>query len=486
MQVRRKQVIVKEPAPAAPQVRRALRPPAPEKAPAPPAAAAPDDSRPMPYDWVLLVGLAVIVAIIDPIVIDLQHHMEVSLVILAAGVGLLWWGLTRERRAAVWTGAAILWAGIIAGIATQIAPLGVAAGTVWAPRGALLVAALLGWLLVRELPRALWRGVLALAVPTLAVLAWLWWTAPAFARAAQVYWLATDSRGNVYASDDTDGVVWRFDSSGHVLGKLWPRWAKPPGTPGPGYGPAGISSTLLEPFARRTAVPIGPIVRHFSFCGIAIGPDDGLYTVDLDTLQILHFDRDGQLRHSWPLPAGYVPAQGCIAADSRHLYLADLRSSIHVYDFTGHEQTQWPVTQTPHGLAPTPDGRLLVLHERSISFLQPPTGQVVREWTLPPSSGVLLAAYQTVTVRHNGEVLITDYNANMIVRYAADGTPLPAWGGPGTQPGQFAAPAGITEGPQGQIYAADSTNHAIQRFQGDGQVDLVWSASADDPIEAGE
>ncbi|HET7080237.1 MAG TPA: hypothetical protein VFM49_22615, partial [Chloroflexia bacterium] len=84
MQVRRKQVIVKEPAPAAPQVRRALRPPAPEKAPAPPppAAAAPDDSRPMPYDWVLLVGLAAIVAIIDPIVIDLQHHMEVSLVIL--------------------------------------------------------------------------------------------------------------------------------------------------------------------------------------------------------------------------------------------------------------------------------------------------------------------------------------------------------------------------------------------------------------------
>jgi sugar lactone lactonase YvrE len=452
----------------------------------PPAPTAPDEWRPIPFAGVLRAGLAAIVAVIDPIVINLQHHIELSLLILAAGGGLLWWGLRLERRVAVWGGAAILWAGVIAGIATQIAPLGVAAGTIWAPRGALLVAALLGWLVVRELPRAIWHGVLALAVPTLAVLAWLWWTAPAFARAAEIYWLAADSHGNIYASDDTDGVVWRFDSTGHVLGKLWPHWAKPPGTPGPGYQPAGISATVLEPFARRTAVPVGPIVRHFSFCGITIGPEDGLYMVDLDTLQILHFDRDGQLRDSWPLPAGYVPAQGCIAADAQHLYLADLRSIIHVYDFTGREQTQWPVPQTPHGLATTPDGRLLVLHERSVSFLQPPTGQVVHEWTLPPSSGVLLAAYQTVTVRHNGEVLITDYNANMIVRYAADGTPLPAWGGPGTQPGQFAAPAGITEDPQGRVYAADSTHHVIQRFQGDGQVDVVWSASADDPIEAGE
>lgn len=440
----------------------------------------------MPYDWVLLGGLAAIVAVIDPIVINLQHHIELSLLILAGGVGLLGWGLTRGRRVAVWAGAAVLWAGVIAGIATQIAPLGVAPGTIWAPRGALLVAALLGWLLVRELPRAIWRGVLALAVPTMIVLAWLWWTAPAFANAAQIYWLAADSRGNIYASDDTDGVVWRFDSAGRALGKLWPHWAKPPGTPGPGYRPAGISATVLEPFARQTAVPVGPIVRHFSFCGIATGPQDALYMVDLDTLQMLHFDRDGQLRDSWPLPAGYVPAQGCIAADAQHLYLADLRSIIHVYDFKGQEQTQWPVAQTPRGLAPTPDGRLLVLHERSVSFMQPSTGQVVHEWALPPSSGVLLAAYQTVTVRHNGEVLITDYNANMIVRYAADGTPLPAWGGPGTQPGQFAAPAGITEDPQGRVYAADSTHHVIQRFQGDGQVDVVWSASADDPIEAGE
>src|SRR5436190_1123892 len=41
-----------------------------------------------PYSWVLLVGLAVIVAVIDPVMVDLQPQLEISLGILVAGLDL--------------------------------------------------------------------------------------------------------------------------------------------------------------------------------------------------------------------------------------------------------------------------------------------------------------------------------------------------------------------------------------------------------------
>ncbi len=49
-----------------------------------------------------------------------------------------------------------------------------------------------------------------------------------------------------------------------------------------------------------------------------------------------------------------------------------------------------------------------------------------------------------------------------------------AWGGYGTQPGQFNAPAGVAVASDGTIYVADTNNHRVQRLAVDGTVLAVW------------
>src|SRR5690348_10834107 len=180
-----------------------------------------------PYGWLFLGGLALIIALIDPIVLDLQPRLEVSLGLLVLGGGLIAFGVLRRRLPALWAGALVLWIEIAAGIATQLSPLALPQGQIWGPRGLLIAVAFFGWALFLNLPPYLRRALLALALPTFAVLGVLWWSAvpngvPLPPRRAAIYWLAVDSRGTLYANDVDNGVIWVFDSTGAAQGNLWP------------------------------------------------------------------------------------------------------------------------------------------------------------------------------------------------------------------------------------------------------------------------
>ncbi|MGH2524213.1 MAG: SMP-30/gluconolactonase/LRE family protein, partial [Anaerolineales bacterium] len=49
-----------------------------------------------------------------------------------------------------------------------------------------------------------------------------------------------------------------------------------------------------------------------------------------------------------------------------------------------------------------------------------------------------------------------------------------AWGGMGSAPGQFNAPRAVAIGPDGAVYVADSRNHRIQKFDGQGNLLTTW------------
>jgi streptogramin lyase len=451
-------------------------PPATAPAPRP---AAPDDgaSRRL-YAWLFLAGLAILFALIDPIVISVQPEPLVSLALVAGGLVLLGVGLFRHLRAATWAGALVLWGSIVAGVTTQIAPLATAPGVLWGPRGLLLVVALLGWLFFFGLPGWLWRGVLAAALPTFAALALIGSSAPPRALRAALYWIVVDAHGTVYANDNDSGVVWVFDSNGGVRGMLWPRLAPDPGTPGPGILPA-VADVEIQNAAHPTPTPGGPQRNEFLFCGMALDSADNFYLADTELARILRFDSDGQIRATWPLPDNYIPARGCLAADDTHVYLSDRRSIIYVYDLSGQLQTKWELPDVSQGLSATPDGGLLTLHASSVEFLEFPSGASVRHITLPTPSGALEVPYQAVLARRNGEVLVTDLNPNQIRRYGPDGTSLPAWGSSGGMPGNFAGLAGLAEDRQGRVYAVDYLYRVIERFRPDGQVDAIWTVPVD-------
>ncbi|MGI8588514.1 MAG: NHL repeat-containing protein [Chloroflexia bacterium] len=428
--------------------------------------------------WLVLLGAAATVAVFSPAEVDLRPRPDLSLALLALGLVALTCG--RWVAPARPLGAALLWAVIVTGVSGVPSPLGAAPGLVWAPRLAVLVVAFAGWALLLGLPSWAARALLALTGPALAVAALLWLLAPSSAPSASLYWLAADSHGTLYAGDAELGLIWVFDGSGAVRGKLRPKSAPAPGTSGPGIAPAGLGGDFSGLIAHPTPVPLHPVEHVFLICGLAVDPQDRLYVADLDQGRLIQFTPDGQVAGAWPLPPTYLPASGCLAADRVGVYLADRRGRITVYDYTGTARTTWQTGTEPLGIASAPGGRLALLMAGRVEVHDAASGRLLLSWALPVPSGPLGASYQTLLVQPDGTILVGDVGANRILRYHPDGTTLPPVGGPGRNPGQFGGVAGLASDPEGRLYVADFAYRVVQRFDPDGRVTAVWSAPQDE------
>ena len=76
------------------------------------------------------------------------------------------------------------------------------------------------------------------------------------------------------------------------------------------------------------------------------------------------------------------------------------------------------------------------------------------------------------------EIFVVDTGNERVQVFAPDGTFLRAWGGMGSEPGQFVEPVGIVVGPDGRVYVADSGNGRISVFQRDGTPIAQWPVDA--------
>jgi class 3 adenylate cyclase/sugar lactone lactonase YvrE len=73
-----------------------------------------------------------------------------------------------------------------------------------------------------------------------------------------------------------------------------------------------------------------------------------------------------------------------------------------------------------------------------------------------------------LTVGPDGSLYVADAYNYRIVRLAADGTFLQAYGGQGTGEGQFSRPVGLAIGSTGRLYVADSEGHCIEEITASG------------------
>lgn len=461
------------------------------------------DARPADYilPSLFLTIAAIVLAWIIPIYFAFEPRPVETIIVSAVGVALLWAGALLRRRIVMYAGVAVLLLTIGLETTTQPTPLSVPLVAVWPLRVVLVLLVTWSWAFLMRPPRWLNRALVAVVLPTLLVFGF--WGGPATGAALfgwnitvpvnnfSPYWLAVDSTGRVYASDAAGDLVWVFDESGSPQGVIRASRAPKVPTPGPGILPNGmveeLALTNVSLVPPPTPVTATLTLNVLDFCGIATDPKDNLYVVDtLDPTgpKILRFDREGMITARMPTPKDYLPTKGCIAADADHLYLTSTYGQVFVLDQEAKVQHEAKVAYRPLGIAPTGKGELLVTEPNVLNRVNISTGEVLTA-TLPPPPSQLRIPYQAILVRKNGEILVSDWAGNQILRIDPTGSKiLGAIGKPGFMPGEFQGLGGIAEDRQGRLYVADWQHRVIQRFDPDGKIGSVWWAARAVPESA--
>jgi DNA-binding beta-propeller fold protein YncE len=85
-----------------------------------------------------------------------------------------------------------------------------------------------------------------------------------------------------------------------------------------------------------------------------------------------------------------------------------------------------------------------------------------------------------VAVNGIGELYVTDTQNHRIQWFTPEGKLLKIWGGKGRAPGQFDTPRGLTVDVFGNVWVADHTNQRVQKFSYDGRLLGVFGRNGGD------
>jgi uncharacterized protein (TIGR03663 family) len=87
-----------------------------------------------------------------------------------------------------------------------------------------------------------------------------------------------------------------------------------------------------------------------------------------------------------------------------------------------------------------------------------------------------LADPKNLALAPDGSLYALDTFNHRVQKFDREGKFVLAWGSEGNDDGQFKEPWGIAVAPSGDVYVADTWNHRIQRFDADGKFKGKWGA----------
>src|ERR1700716_4494419 len=89
-------------------------------------------------------------------------------------------------------------------------------------------------------------------------------------------------------------------------------------------------------------------------------------------------------------------------------------------------------------------------------------------------SAVSQPAPAGIAVDSEGNVYVSDYALDRLVKFGPDGTVLAQWGSSGSALGQFNSPFGVALDERNTLYVVDQLNNRLQRFSSDGTPMGAW------------
>lgn len=170
------------------------------------------------------------------------------------------------------------------------------------------------------------------------------------------------------------------------------------------------------------------------------------------------------------------------------IYVIDMTARIQVFDTEGRFLRVWrtPAKEAgkPTGVSVARDGRILVADTHYFRLLAySPYGELLQ--TIGGTFGQEPGQFGLVTDAvedSQGNLYIGEYGEyDRIQKFSPDGRFLLQWGGPGSQPGQFARPQNLAVDPLDRIWVADACNHRIQVFDTEGKLLWLWGAQGRHP-----
>jgi len=174
---------------------------------------------------------------------------------------------------------------------------------------------------------------------------------------------------------------------------------------------------------------------------------------------------------------GEINKPRSVAVDaSDNLYVVDMTGRVQKFSPEGVCLSFWQMPEIakgkPKGMCRDRDGNIVVVepHYSRVNYYSP-EGKLAAQFGFHGTNIGQLGMPRAAVVNKRGEIYVCEYTlSERVQHFSAHGEKcLGSFGRLGDGPGEFSRAEGLGIDTQGNIYVADSCNHRIQVFNGDGK-----------------
>jgi ABC-type spermidine/putrescine transport system permease subunit II/sugar lactone lactonase YvrE len=159
-----------------------------------------------------------------------------------------------------------------------------------------------------------------------------------------------------------------------------------------------------------------------------------------------------------------------------NLYVVDMTARVQKFSpdgrYLGAYQFELTDLGRPKGMGRDAEGNIVVVepHYKRVNHLSPEL-RLVKQWGVSGTNTGQLAFPRSAAVNARGEIYVSEYMyVERVQRFEKPGGRLlGVFGEAGQGDGQFNRPEGLGVDSQGHVYVADSCNHRVQVFTGEGK-----------------